>query len=179
MTTRTSLLSGQFRAATSCKAASAFFDPSRPTIKRTGKSGSSSFPRATRTEQRASFKSHCEMLPRNQRPIALRPCEPTTMRSAFQPSAFANSSQFGEPQIDSCFTFQFGKLAWNCSAASSANSAASLTTFDPDMYLRSSANGPFAVAAISTISYEEGGGGGSHTSATLITSASPAGGNPA
>src|SRR5262249_41984511 len=120
----------------------------------------------------ASFSNQCEMLPRNIRPNAERPCEPTTIRSACQLLALENSSQLGEPQSDSCLTVQSGKFARTCAAAFSARSSASVTACDAAMYLRSSAMGPFATAAISMISYEDGGGGGSQTSATLITKAS-------
>src|SRR5262245_22238804 len=106
LTMRASLPAGHSRAATASTAASAPFEPSTPIINRTGVPGSSIRPRATRTERRASCKTFCETLPKKNRPSAVWPCDPTTIRSAPHSSAFSMITVAGDPVPDSDFTSQ-------------------------------------------------------------------------
>src|SRR6266542_4072654 len=86
---RTSLPAGHLRPTTASTAASAPLEPSTPMTNRTGVSGSSMRPRATRTERRASCNTFCETLPKKNWPSAVWPCDPTTIRSAPHSSAFS------------------------------------------------------------------------------------------
>ena len=51
----------------------------------------------------------CDTLPKTKRPRAERPCEPTTMRSGCQVSAFLMIAQAGESAHASAHTSQVGK----------------------------------------------------------------------
>src|SRR5689334_11039059 len=89
---------GQLREATVCNAASAPSEPSTPISNLGGLEDSVGRPRPIRTEHRAAPTTVCETLPRRKRPTAEWPCEPTTIRSAFQIAALARTQDAGEPQ---------------------------------------------------------------------------------
>src|SRR6185369_13373536 len=103
--------------------------------------------------------------PNTKRPSAVRPCEPTTIRSGFHLSAFATSSHAGEPHEESAVTFQFGNLVCTRSDARWAKSSASLAAGQCFVKSRCNSAGECAFRASSMISRLDGGGGGSHTSA--------------
>src|SRR6266540_3428958 len=97
LTMRASLPAGHLRTATASTAASAPFEPSTPIINRTGVPGSSIRPRATRTERRASCNTFCETLPKKNRPSAVWPCDPSTIKSASHLSASSRIASLAEP----------------------------------------------------------------------------------
>ncbi|HMB27290.1 MAG TPA: hypothetical protein VKS99_04255 [Blastocatellia bacterium] len=107
---RASLPAGHLRAATASTAASAPFEPSTPMINRTGVSGSSMRPRATRTERSASCNTFWETLPKKNWPSAVWPCDPATIRSAPHSSAFSMITVAGVPAPDSDFTSHPGSI---------------------------------------------------------------------
>ncbi len=151
-TTFTSLRAGHLRAATARSASSLAGEPSVPTTIRTGESGSSTRPRAIRTEQRASVNTRCDTLPKINRPNAPRPCEPTTIRSGFHSSASAISSHATEPHDEPALTCQSGKFVCTRSRARSARTSASFAASQPFRKSRCRSAGDLALRASSTIS---------------------------
>src|SRR6185295_12292331 len=83
-----------------------------------------------RTEHRDLLATSSDTLPRTRRPIAERPWDPTTIRSASHCSAFRINSEEGVPARTSPRTCQVGKYDLRRKLAVSASSFACFKASD-------------------------------------------------
>jgi hypothetical protein len=174
VTIRASPPAGQRRAVTASTAALAKDDPSMPITIRAELSSFLAVARATRTEQRASVTIFRDTLPRMSRPIAERPCEPTTINSVPQFVARSISASAGSPTKYSALTSHSGKLDLMRSPPRRANSFACAIAFDAYATAEATRRESSAPSAIA-----ETDSSGIAPSATEMINASASRGSPA